>query len=127
MFEVVFVPNDEAREVANLLLHVEGIAVTLVTAQRNGMNDIHITNAAATKEHAIYELEKILGIDKNDMIGVGDGHNDLHLFKAVGHKVAMGNAVEELKQAADEIIGDVKFDGLAVYFEKLAKGDENER
>lgn len=121
-FEVCFVPYNEVRGLVDLLLtSVEGIAVTVVNAQRPNMNDLHITNEAATKEHAVYELEKMIGVTKEEMIGVGDGHNDIHLFKAVGYKVAMGNAVQDLKDAADEVIGSVQEDGLARYFEDLLK------
>ncbi len=119
--QVVFVPHDQSVQVAERLLSVLDIAVTMVVAQRPGYNDLHITHKVATKEHAIYELEKMIGVPKDQMIGVGDGHNDLHLFAAVGHKVAMGNAVDELKNAADEIIGSVQNEGLAEYFEKLAQ------
>lgn len=125
-FEICFVPTDEVSGVLARLKDIEGIIATVVVAQRPNMKDIHITNVAATKEHAIYELEKIVGVKPSEMIGVGDGHNDLHLFNAVGLKVAMGNAVDELKQAADRVIGDVKEDGLAVFFEELAKEIESE-
>lgn len=53
------------------------------------------------------------------MIGIGDGANDIHLFNAVGLKVAMGNAVPSLKEKADIVIGHVTDDGLAQYFEDL--------
>ena len=120
-FEVCFVPYDEVTKLVESLKDIEGIAVTVVNAQRPNTNDIHITNKVATKEHAVYELEKIINIRKEDMIGVGDGHNDIDLFKAVNYKVAMGNAVQELKDAADEVIDSVKDDGLAKYFERLLK------
>ncbi len=81
--------------------------------------DLHITSNIATKEHAVYELAKIIGVPTAQMAGVGDGHNDIHLFNAVGHKVAMGNAAPELKAAADEIIGSIDEDGLAHYIEGL--------
>lgn len=118
---ICFVPSNQANALRDRLAAIKGVAATLVVSVRPNHNDIHVTNRAATKEHAIYELEKIIGVDKGSMIGVGDGHNDLHLFNAVGHKVAMGNAVDELKQCADEVIGSVKEDGLALYFENLAK------
>ncbi len=126
-FEVCFVPHDEVQKlVKELMESVDGIAVTVVNAQRPDTNDLHITNEAATKEHAIYELEKMINVSKDEMIGVGDGHNDIHLFKAVSHKVAMGNAVQDLKDVADEVIGGVQQDGLAEYFEKIAKEVDNE-
>lgn len=118
-FEQIFVPKEIAPEIVAKLSEIEGIAVTLVVAQREGFNDIHVTNRNATKEHAVAELLGIIGVDKANTIGIGDGHNDIHLFNAVGKKVAMGNAVIELKQIADEVIGSVKDDGLATFLEQL--------
>jgi HAD superfamily hydrolase (TIGR01484 family) len=76
---------------------------------------LHVTNKQATKQHAVEELIKILGVSKGSVAGVGDGLNDLELFKSVGHKIAMGNAVEGLKNAADRVIPSVDDDGLAKY------------
>lgn len=120
-FEFCYVPENEVMDLLAKLEHIEGIAKTVVIAQRPGMKDIHVTNTSATKEHAIYELERIIQVSKGEMVGVGDGHNDLHLFNAVGYKVAMGNAVPELKAAADEVIGSITDDGLAKYFEALVE------
>lgn len=119
-FEQIFVPKEIAQEIVARLSEIDGIAVTLVVAQREGFNDIHVTNKNATKEHAVTELLGIIGVDKTNTIGIGDGHNDIHLFNAVGKKVAMGNAVLELKEIADEVIGSIKDDGLAVYLEQLS-------
>lgn len=119
-FELIFVPETIAPEIVAKLSTIEGIAVTMVVAQRAGFNDIHITNRNATKEHAVAELIKILGVERENTIGVGDGHNDIHLFNAVKRRVAMSNAVDELKNISDEVIGSVTEDGFAEYLEKLA-------
>ena len=120
-FKLCYLLPDEAAEIAERMNSIEGIAATVIIAQREGARDIHITNAAATKEYAIHELERMISVPREAMIGIGDGHNDLHLFNAVGYRVAMGNAVPELKAAADEVIGRINEDGLAIYFEQLAK------
>lgn len=117
--ELSFVPEDQALSLRDRLNKVEGVEIILVRSQREGVIDIHILNKDATKEHAIYELQKMLNVTKDECVGVGDGHNDLHLFNAVGHKVAMGNAVPELKAAADRTIGLVSEDGLAVFLNEL--------
>ena len=44
---------------------------------------------------------------------MGDGYNDFSLLMACGLKVAMGNAVEELKSIADYIAPTVENDGLS--------------
>lgn len=114
-----FVPDELAIELHKKLNQVEGITCVMVVSQKLGCRDMHIVNSQATKEHAISELLDRLGVKKQDTIGVGDGHNDIHLFNSVGRKIAMGNAVKELKEVADETIDGVKEDGLAAYFEKL--------
>lgn len=117
--EQVFVPDAVAMEIYEKVNKIDGITCVMVVSQKTGARDLHVINKEATKEHAIEELLKILKIKKENTIGVGDGHNDLHLFNAVNRKVAMGNAVDDLKNNADEIIGFVKEDGLVDFFEKL--------
>lgn len=114
-----FVPDDIAIELQQQLNAVDGITCVMVVSQRPSCRDLHIVHEEATKEQAITELLGRLGVQKAQAIGVGDGHNDLHLFNSVGTKVAMGNAVDDLKQVADQVIGDVKEEGLAEYFETL--------
>lgn len=75
--------------------------------------DLHITHRDATKEHAVSELLRILGLSKDEVIGVGDGDNDIHLFAGVGLKVAMGNSTNKLKSLSDEITDSVDDNGLA--------------
>lgn len=120
-FEVCYVPTEKAHELAKRLNAMDEVNASVVAAHRKGTCDLHVTNKKATKEHAIYEVEQMIAVNRSQMIGIGDGHNDLHLFSAVGYKVAMGNAVDDLKKAADEVIGDVKNDGLAVYLEEKVK------
>lgn len=121
IFVICFVESDKLSEATRDLSEIDDINVIIASSHRKGTFDIHITHKDASKEHAIYELEKILGVAKEDMIGVGDGLNDIHLFHAVGHRVAMGNAADQLKTAADEVIGTIEGDGLARYFEKIAE------
>jgi HAD superfamily hydrolase (TIGR01484 family) len=117
--EQIFVPDSIALACYKKLNTIEGIACVMVCSQKPGCRDLHIVNKSATKEHAVNELIKILGVDKNNVIGIGDGHNDIHLFNAVKYKVAMGNAAPELSTLADKIIGSVKDDGLAEYLESF--------
>lgn len=114
-----FVPEAEVPDLVKQLTKIESITYALGTAHRKGYQDIHITPREATKEHAVQQLCRILGADPKHAIGAGDGPNDIHLFNAVGHKVAMGNAKPELKAAADEVIGTVQDDGLAAFIERL--------
>lgn len=116
-----FVPDDLAIKLHDKLGQIEGVTCVMVVSQKPGCRDLHIVNAEATKEHAITELLERIGVKKENSIGIGDGHNDIHLFNSVATKVAMGNAVDDLKKVADITIGSVKNEGLAEYFEQLEK------
>lgn len=53
------------------------------------------------------------GIDKEECMAFGDGGNDIEMLRHVGIGVAMGNADEEVKQAADYVTSAVDDDGIA--------------
>jgi len=115
----VFVPSRVAIEICAKLHKIKGITCVMATAQKPGCKDLHIINSDATKKQAVAELLQRIGVKKSNTIGIGDGLNDIDLFKAVKYKVAMGNAVTELKRMADVVIGSVKNDGLTDYLKSL--------
>lgn len=112
--------NADAEEILSQLERLPNVTAAGVTSWTHEGIDIHITHREATKEHAITELLSLLGIDKQGSIGVGDANNDVHLFKAVGRKIAMGNATDLLKSQADEVCDSVDNDGLAKVIERYA-------
>lgn len=65
--------------------------------------NIEINSAGATKGQALKALCAALGISLSDVLAFGDGSNDLDMIRTAGTGVAMGNAVEEVKAAADWI------------------------
>ncbi|GAA0265124.1 HAD family hydrolase [Cryptosporangium japonicum] len=54
-----------------------------------------------------------LGVDAADVLAIGDGTNDIELFKWAGWAVAMGQAMDVVKDVADEITDPVDLDGCA--------------
>ena len=56
------------------------------------------------KAHALTRLEALSGIDRNDTTVFGDHHNDIGLFLSAGTKIAVANAVPELKALADIVL-----------------------
>ena len=111
--------QEDSKAILEQLSKIENITAVGVTSWTHKGVDIHVTHKEATKEHAIEELLKLLGVDKKNVVGVGDADNDVHLFKGVGYKVAMGNATDRLKGLADEVIDSVDADGLAKFIEDI--------
>lgn len=62
-------------------------------------------------------LEK-LGMKREEMVAVGDGYNDLSMIKFAGLGVAMANAQEPVKKAADYITLSNDEDGVAAVVER---------
>lgn len=79
---------------------------------RNGMiADIY--SPYVNKMTALRHLMERLGIDAQDCVSFGDGHNDLEMIRWAGTGIAMGNACAELKAAADVVCGAAWEDGIA--------------
>lgn len=70
------------------------------------------------KANALNEVLVPMGIKPEDTISFGDGQNDLSIINFAGIGVAMGNAVDELKKAADEITLSNDEDGIALVLER---------
>ena len=71
-----------------------------------------ITAKGADKGEGIKAMAGCLGFDARNTIAFGDGGNDASMIKAAGIGVAMGNALESLKQAADYTTTSVDDDGV---------------
>lgn len=111
---------EEADNVVDKLTSISThTAIHKVPSWQEGKTDIIATHALATKQHGIFEVAKILDINTHEIIAVGDGYNDFPLLMACGLKVAMGNAVDELKAIADYIAPTVEEDGVADVIEKF--------
>lgn len=81
---------------------IENRYIARLTADK--LNMINIINRNASKGNAIRGLCKYLKIDIEDAVAFGDDYNDISMLEAVGHPIAMGNAYEEIKQLAEEVI-----------------------
>lgn len=76
------------------------------------------TKEGITKEKAIEETCNICNWKLEDIIAFGDDLVDIGMLKLCGLGVAMGNAIDEVKEIADIVIGSNDEDGIAEYLEK---------
>ncbi|MDR4949656.1 Cof-type HAD-IIB family hydrolase [Neobacillus cucumis] len=70
------------------------------------------------KATAIEIVINHLNIRKEDTFAYGDGLNDIEMLEFVQHGIAMGNAKEAVKKAADDITDTVEEDGIYNSFKK---------
>jgi Cof subfamily protein (haloacid dehalogenase superfamily) len=93
-------------------------AIKAASYAESHLVDVYFSDAKATKQYAVLKLAEMLNLETTEMIGIGDGYNDFPLLMACGLKVAMGNAVTDLKAIADEVAPSVDEDGLAFILKK---------
>lgn len=76
----------------------------------------------ASKGDGVLKLAEILGVDKKRTIGIGDNENDLKLVKMTGIGVAVSNAVDVVRNAADVITVDNNSNAIAAIIKALDDG-----
>ena len=59
------------------------------------------------------ELAKALRVPLEQTAVIGDGQNDVYMFKVAGMSIAVDNASDEVKQAADHVTAANTDDGVA--------------
>ncbi|NJE75608.1 phosphoglycolate phosphatase [Thermococcus sp. ES12] len=74
---------------------------------------IHVKKPWINKGTGIEKGCEILGISPKEVAHIGDGENDLDAFRAVGYRVAVGQAPEGLKREADYVTGKTYGEGGA--------------
>lgn len=77
------------------------------------------TKKGVTKENAIMEICLACNIETGNIIAFGDDYADIGMIKLCGMGVAMGNAIQEVKQIANVVIGTNDDDGIAEYLTKM--------
>jgi Cof subfamily protein (haloacid dehalogenase superfamily) len=84
-----------------------------------GVDFLNIISPLVSKGCAVNALAKHLGIERDAILAIGDGTNDITMIAAAGFGIAMGQSVEELKSRAAYITGHVDENGLAQAISKL--------
>ncbi|AGR42271.1 Cof-type HAD-IIB family hydrolase [Spiroplasma diminutum] len=81
----------------------------LVDAMPKGIN----------KASGIRKWAEIMNVDLNDIHVIGDNNNDIEMVSELPFGIAVGNAVDNLKQVAWKIIDDIENNGVGKYVKEL--------
>ena len=76
-----------------------------------------IMNKDAKKARAIKHLADCFGISLSEIVAFGDDYNDIEMLRECGIGVAVANAIDEAKSAADYICDTNDNDGIAKWLE----------
>ena len=82
-----------------------------------------VMHKEATKAKAIAKLAKIWNIEQSQIVAFGDDLNDIDMLEYAGIGIAMENALDEVKAAADFVCASNDEDGVAEWiFENVFEG-----
>ncbi len=79
----------------------------------------NITPPAASRENAFDIVLSHLGIRPEQTMAFGDGHSDIPFLKMSGLGIALGNAEDSVKEAADHVTSDVNDEGVLAAVDHL--------
>ena len=77
---------------------MDGLVTILRTEYpQRDLSMIDVLNAGCSKGHALARWAAYRGYRREEVMAVGDNHNDIEMLEFAGHPVIMGNACEELR------------------------------
>lgn len=118
--KVGFSETDDVEEVEKLWNNIPEWAFAKYDVVRSFSSNIEINIKDASKGNALINLADRLKIAPNQVMVFGDQGNDISMFLNPSFKkVAMGNAIEMIKDNADYITEDNDHDGIAKALKKF--------
>lgn len=118
----IFLNDEKDVEYYNRLINAKCQNVNCFIMKSLNSNTWLVVNPKGVDKSVTLEnLGKEINIKLDEMIFFGDGLNDLEVMESVGYSVAMGNALDEIKEKANEVTLSNNEDGIGVCLEKILK------
>lgn len=80
---------------------------------------LEILDRRVDKGEGLKKLTEYLGLAREQVMALGDQQNDLAMIRYAGLGVAMGNALDEVKAAADHVTASNRESGVALAIERF--------
>jgi Cof subfamily protein (haloacid dehalogenase superfamily) len=84
---------------------------------------LDLAPVGVSKASGLEHVARELGLSSADVLAIGDGRNDVEMLRWAARGVAMGQAVQEVHDAADATTGTVYDDGAAVELRRWFPAD----
>jgi len=110
---------DTAERTADFLSMFSSSAPEHITVCTSTPNFLEIFDDRTSKGLALEQVCRIYGIDRSEVIAIGDGFNDLSMLDFAGLGAAMDNAEQEVKAHADFVTRSNEDGGVAYILEKF--------
>jgi Cof subfamily protein (haloacid dehalogenase superfamily) len=115
--KIMLITGDD--EQTKLLTIIANLIKPLSNATFSKPDYLEIIPIGVNKAKALAHVAQTLGIELSHAAAIGDGLNDLEMLKEVGLGIAMGNASEAVKSAAEWVTGTNEEEGVAQAVQRL--------
>lgn len=116
---IMVVIRDSEKEISRLTEILRGHFGDRVYLANSKPFFIDINHPGVSKGSALLDLCARMGFAPEEVIAVGDGWNDLEMFKAVGLGAAVANAPDLLKEQAGYICDNPSYRGVIEVIERF--------
>jgi len=116
-------PSDDHPLVAELTERLQTKLAGRANVARSQLYYCDVVPPGIDKGHLINLLAARLGIPHSEVLVLGDGDNDVEMFRAAGFAIAMGNAPDEVKHAAQAVTLSNEEDGFAAAIDRYVFGE----
>jgi Cof subfamily protein (haloacid dehalogenase superfamily) len=98
----------------------EEFRLAMTSYEKRDFAMIDVIPPNCSKGSSLAEWAALRGIDREEILAIGDNHNDLEMLSFAGIPVVMGNSVQELKTYGWHETGTNDENGVALAIEKFA-------
>ena len=114
---------DPAKEFDRIIQALTPILGSQLNAISSDDEYFELLPPGVSKGNGLAIIAESLGIPMSETVAIGDHFNDISMLLAAGLGVAVANAREEVRHAADYITTDNNHDGVAILLEKVLAGE----
>jgi hydroxymethylpyrimidine pyrophosphatase-like HAD family hydrolase len=104
---------------SDLIAAVADLGLALLPYSEGSSAFLDLSAGHASKATGVRALAERWGIPPEACVAVGDYLNDIELVEWAGRGIAMGNAPEDLRSVADEVVGSIDEDGLVEVLDSI--------
>jgi hydroxymethylpyrimidine pyrophosphatase-like HAD family hydrolase len=112
-------PREQIRQVSKALRAMLGPEIDLIHTGTARYDGVEAFASGVSKMRGAAVVAERLGVAPEEILAIGDHANDVEMLAWAGIGVAMGNALPEVKEAANWVTADLEADGVARAIEKF--------
>lgn len=109
----------EARELAELRAELGDVFQERLEISSSWASNLELMKAGVSKALGVKRVAELYGVERGEIMALGDHDNDVSMIEYAGVSVAMGNACEALKSRAGHMTDDNDADGFAKAVERF--------